>query len=91
MGGKKLDLEMIYEDDVGEMIGEDSFSENGPKSQNLGHSSGNGRNPKLGHSLLMMKRSRSLPQEEFVYLSQKLKEIDLMRRTDSIISGQSGK
>ena len=40
---------------------------------------------------LMKKRSRSLPHEEFVYLSQKLKELDLIRRTDSIISGQSAR
>ena len=40
---------------------------------------------------LMKKKSRSLPHEEFVYLSQKLKEIDLIRRTDSVISGKSAR
>ena len=40
---------------------------------------------------LILKRSRSLPQEEFVYLTQKLRELDLIQRTDSIISGHSAR
>ena len=40
---------------------------------------------------LILKRSRSLPQEEFIYLTQKLRELDLIQRTDSIISGQSAR
>ena len=48
--------------------------------------------PDGDRAMLMMKRSRSLPQEEFpVYLSQKLKELELFRRTDSVISGQSAR
>lgn len=33
-----------------------------------------------GNSLKMMRRSRSVPHEEFAYLSQKLKELDLIQR-----------
>ena len=39
-------------------------------------------------TLLMMKRSRSLPQEEFIYLSGS-QDSQLIRRTDSVISGHS--
>ena len=35
-----------------------------------------------------MKRSRSLPPEEFAYLTAKLKELDLVQRTDSLGSGR---
>ena len=35
-----------------------------------------------------MKRSRSLPQEEFAYLTAKLKELDLVQRTDSLGSAR---
>ena len=39
--------------------------------------------------MLMMKRSRSLPQEEFIYLSGGSQDSQLIRRTDSVISGHS--
>ena len=35
-----------------------------------------------------IKRSRSLPPEEFAYLTAKLKELDLVQRTDSLGSGR---
>ncbi len=38
----------------------------------------------------ILKRSRSLPQDEFLYLTQKLKELEL-QRTDSVLSGQSSR
>lgn len=74
LGGKKLDLEMIYEEE------DQVMDELDGQNDQLEH-----------HQVLMMKRSRSLPQEEFVYLSQKLKELDLIRRTDSVISGHSAR
>ena len=86
VGGKKLDLEMIYEEEDGcELIEEDH-----------GHSSGStnsypGGGGSGGKGLLFKQRSRSLPQEEFIYLTQKLRELDLIQRTDSIISGQSAR
>ena len=81
LGGKKLDLEMIYEAQE-DMIDDSS---GGQSDQNPPPASPRNR------AMLMMKRSRSLPHEEFVYLSQKLKELDLIRRTDSVISGQSAR
>ena len=81
LGGKKLDLEMIYEAQE-DMIDDSS---GGQSDQNPPPASPRNR------AMLMMKRSRSLPHEEFVYLTQKLKELDLIRRTDSVISGQSAR
>ena len=83
LGGKKLDLEMIYEAQE-DMIDDSS---GGQSDQNPPMPASSPRN----RAMLMMKRSRSLPHEEFVYLSQKLKELDLIRRTDSVISGQSAR
>ena len=83
LGGKKLDLEMIYEAQE-DMIDDSS---GGQSDQNLPMPASSPRN----RAMLMMKRSRSLPHEEFVYLTQKLKELDLIRRTDSVISGQSAR
>ena len=88
VGGKKLDLEMIYEEEDGcELIEEDhghsGCYDGSTNSYNPGHHGGRG--------LLLKQRSRSLPQEEFIYLTQKLRELDLIQRTDSIISGQSAR
>ncbi len=98
---KKLDnLEMIYEEDqdmIEDCGGQDNedFSESfQQQKQPLASSSEpqaqapHKTHPKLGRASLMMKRSRSLPQEEFIQLKQKLQELDLIRRTDSVVSGR---
>ena len=86
VGGKKLDLEMIYEEEDGcELIEEDHGHSSGSTNSYPGGGSGGGK------GLLFKQRSRSLPQEEFIYLTQKLRELDLIQRTDSIISGQSAR
>ena len=87
VGGKKLDLEMIYEEEDGcELIEEDHGHSSGSTNSYPGGGVGFG-----GRGLLFKQRSRSLPQEEFIYLTQKLRELDLIQRTDSIISGQSAR
>ena len=87
VGGKKLDLEMIYEEEDGcELIEEDHGHSSSSTNSYPGGGVGFG-----GRGLLFKQRSRSLPQEEFIYLTQKLRELDLIQRTDSIISGQSAR
>lgn len=78
LGGKKLDLEMIYEEEAAANV-EDMIDDLGQNDQDCSSSQ-----EKYHRATLMMKRSRSLPQEEFAYLTQKLKELG---RADSIISG----
>lgn len=79
LGGKKLDLEMIYEEEAAA----DMIDDGGQNDQDCSQ-----QQQRYHRATLMMKRSRSLPQEEFAYLSQKLKELG---RTDSVISGHSGR
>jgi len=105
LGGKnrQIDLEMIYEVDdmIDDSSGRGSLARGGISALSNGQSDQGGGDlidpdpaspPDGDRAMLMMKRSRSLPQEEFpVYLSQKLKELELFRRTDSVISGQSAR
>ena len=86
VGGKKLDLEMIYEEEDGCELIEEDHGHSGCYDGSTNSYPGHG-----GRGLLLKQRSRSLPQEEFIYLTQKLRELDLIQRTDSIISGQSAR
>jgi hypothetical protein len=91
-GSKRLDLEMIYEE-AGDGGGGDD--DNNIMDQSNGiiydYDSENGVAGYDGSTMLMMKRSRSLPEDEFQYLTQKLKEGLELQRTDSTISGHSAR